>query len=308
MSFLPSLRASAPSSSSSLLSLARPTFVINSSRRYAQIPVQVRSIASTSHRHAAVSSKSRSVQDVEKELEEQKQMMARASRTNPGMDVGSQNLPVFESYVDPQKPLYWFAPGVGDKQYKAERAERATLTRQSLAEIIKRGALPPYQNDMRRSGVDQWRQLMLYTRRQQYIKKSILYFKKMYLDYMKIQAEGTIGQASAVAKDNALQAALNVIRGRRDKMSWELIKENRPPYLVSSRMTVVDPRDMKMAAQVVIRFDTQQALTTQKGNQKPVRKEQRVIENIIFEVMPVDITCDWKVKGKLIEQQEVKKN
>ncbi|WWC66870.1 uncharacterized protein I206_100777 [Kwoniella pini CBS 10737] len=303
MSFLPSLRASAPSSSS-IISISKPLLSSNPSRPY----VQIRSIASTSYRHAAVSSISRSVQDVERELEEQKQMLAKAHRTNPGMDTGFQNLPVFESYVDPQKPFYYFLKGVGDKKYKAERAERASLTRQSLAEIIKRGALPPYQNDMRRSGIDQWRQLMLFTRRQQYIKKSITFFNKMYLDYMKIQAEGTIGQATGIAKDTALQTALNVIRGRKEKMSWELIKENKKPYLVSSRMTVVDPRDMKMAAQVTIRFDTQQALTIQKGTQNPVRREQRVIENIIFEVIPVDITCDWKVKGKLVEQQEVKKN
>ncbi|WVW81757.1 hypothetical protein I302_103753 [Kwoniella bestiolae CBS 10118] len=304
MSFLPTLRASTPSSSIFLSSLKPIISSQPPSRAYGQI----RNISSTSTQHAAMISKSRSVQDVERELEEQKQMLARASRTNPGMDVGVHNLPVFESYVDPQKPIWFFAPYTGDRTYKEERKERATLTRQSLNEIIKRGALPPYQNDMRRSAPDPWRQFMIFTRRQQYIKKAIGYFEKMYNDYMKIQAEGTIGQASAISKDNALQAALNVIRGKKDKMSWELIKVNRPPYLVSSRMTVVDPRNMKMAAQVVIRFDTQQALTTQKKGLQPIRREQRVVENIIFEVIPVDVTCDWKVKGKLIEQQEVKKD
>nr|XP_019002688.1 uncharacterized protein I203_04475 [Kwoniella mangroviensis CBS 8507]OCF66149.1 hypothetical protein I203_04475 [Kwoniella mangroviensis CBS 8507] len=300
MSFLPTLRAAAPSSST-LQCLAKPLL----SSQLAHSPyAQIRNLSSTSTQHAAKMSKPRSVQDVERELEEQKQMLARASRTNPGMDVGVQNLPVF----DPQKPLWFFAPYTGDRTYKEERKERATLTRQSLNEVIKRGALPPYQNDMRRSAPDAWRQFMLWTRRQNYFKKSMIYFNKMYQDYMKVQAEGTIGQASAISKDNALAAALNVIRGRKDTMSWELIKENRPPYLVSSRMTVVDPRDMKMAAQVVIRFDTQQALTTQKKGQQPIRREQRVIENIIFEIFPVDITCDWKVKGKLLEQQEVKKD
>ncbi|KAK6905176.1 hypothetical protein I204_08165 [Kwoniella mangroviensis CBS 8886] len=304
MSFLPTLRAAAPSSST-LQCLAKPLL----SSQLAHSPyAQIRNLSSTSTQHAAKMSKPRSVQDVERELEEQKQMLARASRTNPGMDVGVQNLPVFESYIDPQKPLWFFAPYTGDRTYKEERKERATLTRQSLNEVIKRGALPPYQNDMRRSAPDAWRQFMLWTRRQNYFKKSMIYFNKMYQDYMKVQAEGTIGQASAISKDNALAAALNVIRGRKDTMSWELIKENRPPYLVSSRMTVVDPRDMKMAAQVVIRFDTQQALTTQKKGQQPIRREQRVIENIIFEIFPVDITCDWKVKGKLLEQQEVKKD
>ncbi|WWC85778.1 uncharacterized protein L201_000644 [Kwoniella dendrophila CBS 6074] len=304
MSFLPSLRASAPSSSSlkiSIKPMAAVVAQVTPSNKY----VQIRSISSGSSRNSAAMSKSRSVQDVEKELEEQKQMLARAHRTNPGMDVGLQNLPVFESYVDPQKPLYWFLPGFGDKKYKAERKERASLSRQSLNEIIKRGALPPYQGarEWKRTAFDPWRQAMLFLRRQHYFPSSITHFNKMYTDYMKIQAEGTIGQATAISKDNALQAALNVIKGRKDKMSWELIKENRPPYLVSSRMTVTDPRDMKMAAQMVIRFDTQQALTTQKRGQKPVRREQRVVENIIFEGQPVNVACDWKVKGKLIEQQ-----
>ncbi|WRT63682.1 uncharacterized protein IL334_000605 [Kwoniella shivajii] len=307
MALLPTLRSSLPSSST-ILSLSRPFFPQSSQFSHPYVQLQYRSISSSSSRNAAAMSKSRSVQDVEKELEEQKQMMARASRTNPGMDVGVQNLPVFESYIDPQKPLWYFVAFWTDKAYRAERSERATLTRQSLNEILKRGALPGYDKGFKRNTIDPVRMAWLYMRRQKMIDKSITVFSNMYENYMKIQAEGTIGQATSLAKDNALQAALNVIRGRKDKMSWELIKENSPPYLVSSRMTVVDPRDMKMAAQVVIRFDTQQALTTQKKNQQPARREQRVVENIIFEVMPVDITCSWKVKGKLIEQQEPKKN
>lgn len=54
-----------------------------------------------------------------------------------------------------------------------------------------------------------------------------------------------------------------------------------------------------MAAQIVLAFDTQQAVITQKGSAPPSRRTQHVVENIVFEkIFPS--RDDWKIKGRLI--------
>ncbi|WVQ93826.1 hypothetical protein IAU59_000904 [Kwoniella sp. CBS 9459] len=340
MSLFPSLRAQAQASTSGFTRLARPSSLLlaqlnpSQAQRHQSHPyVSLRnaSTSSTSGSYPAASStpgsstgaqaqgatasalqasKSRSIQDVEKELTEQRQMMARAARTNPGMDIGMQTLPVLEPHVDTPPPFKYYIPYMGDaafKQWKEARKERASLTRQSLAEIINRKGFYEHRKSMLSNTIAPIRNAWLILRRSNVIKKSIAELNRRYHEYMRVQAEGTIGQAAAISKDNALTAASHVIRTRKDKLRWQLIKENAKPYLVSSRLTVVDPRDMRMAAQLVLRFDTEQALITQKGNNTPTRRTQRVVENIIFEAFPINSTCEWKIKGKLVEASGDKK-
>ncbi|WVF66203.1 hypothetical protein IAT40_000943 [Kwoniella sp. CBS 6097] len=334
MSLFPSLRAQAQSSTSSFSKFARPVLThfnpshpqAQATARHPYLSIRNASTSSTSGSYPATSgnttaassasasalqaSKSRSIQDVEKELAEQRQMMARAARTNPGMDIGMQSLPVLEPHVDTPPPFKYYIPYVGDeafKQWKADRKERASLTRQSLAEIISRKGFTEHRNSILSNIMAPVRNGWLMLRRSQSIKRSMAEMSKRYQEYMRVQAEGTIGQAAAISKDNALSAASHVIRTRKDKLRWQLIKENAKPYLVSSRLTVVDPRDMRMAAQLVLRFDTEQALITQKGNNTPTRRTQRVVENIIFEAFPINSTCEWKIKGKLVEANGEKK-
>ncbi|OCF36120.1 hypothetical protein I316_01992 [Kwoniella heveanensis BCC8398] len=328
MSLFPSLRAQAQSSTSGLTKLGRPVLSpFNNPSHHPYLSLRNASTsgsypatsgnstassagasasasASASARALQASSTSRSIQDVEKELAEQRQMMARAARTNPGMDIGTQSLPVLEPHVDTPPPFKYYIPYIGDeafKQWKRERQERAMLTRQSLSEIISRKGFPEHRKSILSNVMAPIRNGWLILRRSNTIKQSIADMNKRYQEYMRIQAEGNIGQAAAISKDNALSAASHVIRTRKDKLRWQLIKENAKPYLVSSRLTVVDPRDMRMAAQLVLRFDTDQALITQKGNNTPTRRTQRVVENIIFEAFPINSTSEWKIKGKLVE-------
>ncbi|WVR03475.1 hypothetical protein IAU60_000466 [Kwoniella sp. DSM 27419] len=301
MSLFPSLRAQAQASSSTLLSFSRPLLATGPQ---GYIPLTSRRHASTEAKKPAqnpFASRSRSIQEVEKELEEQRAMLARAARTNPGMDIGNQTIPVLEPYIDPKKPLWYFLPFVGDKAYKTERKERSDMTRQSLGEIIARRGFEEHRKSFLSGTAAPIRNAWLIVRRSAAIQKTMASFGQRYQEYQKVLAEGTIGQAQSISKDTALAAATYVIRRRKDKLRWQLIKENAKPYLVSSRLTIVDPRDMRMAAQMVVRFDTEQALITQKGNSTPTRRTQRVVENIIFEAFPINRHTEWKIKGKLIE-------
>lgn len=73
-----------------------------------------------------------------------------------------------------------------------------------------------------------------------------------------VGCSGTLGQVLSVSKEDAYSAAQNIIRNRKDKLKWQLVKENKSAKLVWARMTVLDPREDKMAAQIVLAFDTQQ--------------------------------------------------
>lgn len=73
-----------------------------------------------------------------------------------------------------------------------------------------------------------------------------------------VGCSGTLGQALSISKDDAYSAAQNIIRSRKDKLKWQLVKENKSAKLVWARMTMLDPREDKMAAQIVLAFDTQQ--------------------------------------------------
>ncbi|KAK8845449.1 hypothetical protein IAR55_006162 [Kwoniella newhampshirensis] len=248
-------------------------------------------------------SPAKSVQDVERELEEQRAMINRSARMNPGMDVTSQVLPVFESYIDPPKPITYFLNRSKDREYKQERKERSNLTIQSVAELIARGGIDQYRDSFWRwYAPGPMRNAWIWLRRDGMLKKELKGLSEKYNEYMRVQASGTMGQASHIAKDNALSLAQSVIKGRRDKLTWQLVKENSRPRLVSARMTITDPRDMRMAAQMVVTFDTQQALITQKGNATPTRRTRRVVEHVIFErLIPARDNFGWKVKGKLLE-------
>ncbi|WWD22396.1 hypothetical protein CI109_106887 [Kwoniella shandongensis] len=292
MSLLPTLRAQASTSSiTPFAQLVRPHPLLQTAA------TRIR-FASTSTPNTA-----KSVQDVEKELEEQRAMISRSARMNPGMDVTSQVLPVFESYIDPPKPVTYFLNRSKDREYKLARRERSNLTIQSVAELISRGGINQYRNSFWRwYAPGPMRNLWIYIRRDGMLKKELAELKEKYYDYMRVQASGTLGQASHLAKDNALSIAQSVIKGRRDKLTWQLVKENVKPRLVSARMTIMDPRDMRMAAQMVVTFDTQQALVTQKGNATPTRRTQRVLDHIIFErLIPAKDGSGWKIKGKLLE-------
>lgn len=227
-------------------------------------------------------------------------MLARASRSNPGVDLSAQKLPLFEATYDPPRnwPEFWHK--TKDAVYERDRKDRQDLTNQSISELIGQGGLEEYKNSPIRFYMPSLiRRGFVWLNPAGSISKSIKNLTELYYKYMQVQASGTLGQALSISKDDAYSAAQNIIRGRKDKLKWQLVKENKSTKLVWARMTMLDPREDKMAAQIVLAFDTQQAVITQKGSAPPSRRTQHVVENIVFEkIFPS--RDDWKIKGRLI--------
>ncbi|WVO18467.1 hypothetical protein L204_106184 [Cryptococcus depauperatus] len=271
----------------------------------ALIPLAASSI--TSFRYASSSAqrlntpqKSKLQLELEQKLEEQKQMFSRMERANPGIDLAGSKLPIIEPCVDPPRLWSdWISFGKSnDKAYETARADREKMTRQSIGNMISQGGLDEYKNSVVRQLPGPLINAWVGIRGAGAMSKTVKQLTEMYNKYMQIQASGTMGQALSISTDDALIAAQNVIRGRKDNLTWELDKENKRPRLISARITVVDPRDGKMAAQVTLAFDTQQSLIIQKGNSAPTRRTQRVFEIIVFENR-LGSNEGWKLKGKL---------
>nr|ODN92598.1 hypothetical protein L203_00877 [Cryptococcus depauperatus CBS 7841] len=264
----------------------------------ALIPLAASSI--TSFRYASSSAqrlntpqKSKLQLELEQKLEEQKQMFSRMERANPGIDLAGSKLPIIEPCVDPPRLWSdWISFGKSnDKAYKTARADREKMTRQSIGNMISQGGLDEYKNSVVRQLPGPLINAWVGIRGAGAMSKTVKQLTEMYNN-------GTMGQALSISTDDALIAAQNVIRGRKDNLTWELDKENKRPRLISARITVVDPRDGKMAAQVTLAFDTQQSLIIQKGNSAPTKRTQRVFEIIVFENR-LGSNEGWKLKGKL---------
>ncbi|XAO26527.1 hypothetical protein I312_105364 [Cryptococcus bacillisporus CA1280] len=273
-------------------------------RHSASLSTATRSATLFSLRYASSTTqpkpKSKLTKELELEAEEQRQMLARAARSNPGVDLSAQKLPLFEAQYDAPRswPEFWHK--TKDAEYERDRKDRQDLTNQSISELIGQGGLEEYKNSPIRFYMPSLvRRGFVWLNPAGSISRSIKSLTELYYKYMQVQASGTLGQVLSISKDDAYSAAQNIIRNRKDKLKWQLVKENKSAKLVWARMTVLDPREDKMAAQIVLAFDTQQAVITQKDSAPPTRRTQHVVENIVFEkIFPS--RDDWKIKGRLI--------
>ncbi|WVQ76267.1 hypothetical protein IAR50_005932 [Cryptococcus sp. DSM 104548] len=312
MSLIPSFRQASSIAARGVSQSFRPC-------RVAYVPLSSSPLAFA--RYASTTPKARSkssslTEDLEKQVEEQKAQLARAEKANPAMSFGTAVLPVFEPVVDPPTklagvPVLEFVyRGLNkinpfakiDPEAEEGRRERYSYTAQTIGELIGRRALDGYTTSFLVHTPTPARHMYLWLRGTGAVKKATRAFAEQYYAYMQAQASGTVGQALALSKDEAYKTALHIIRNRKDKLTWQLVKENQPPAILSARMTLIDPRDGKIGAQIVVGFDTQQALITHKENGTATRRTRRVEELMIFERL-IPEREGWRLKGKLVPKE-----
>ncbi|ODO02056.1 hypothetical protein L198_02787 [Cryptococcus wingfieldii CBS 7118] len=306
MSLIPSFRQASSTATRGFSRSIRPS-------RVAYVPLSSSPLAFTRHASTAPKTKSKLTEDLEKKVEAQKAQMARAEKANPAMSFGTQTLPVFEPFLDPPTKLPEFLHRVWNKvnpwikvdpEAEEFRRERYSYTVQTIGELMAKRALEEYRTSFLVHTPSPARHMWLWMRGPGAASKTVKAFAQKYYEYMQCQASGTIGQALALSKDEAYKTAQHIIRNRKDKLTWQLVKENKPPVLLSARMTMIDPRDMKIGAQIVVAFDTQQALITHKSNGTATRRTRRVEEMMIFERL-IPHRDGWKIKGKLVPKENI---
>ncbi|TYJ51767.1 hypothetical protein B9479_007639 [Cryptococcus floricola] len=304
MSLIPSFRQASSTATRGFSRSIRPS-------RVAYVPLSSSPLAFTRHASNAPKTRSKLTEDLEKKVEAQKAQMARAEKANPAMSFGTQTLPVFEPFLDPPTRLPEFLRRVFNKfrpkvdpEAEQSRRERYSYTVQTIGELMAKRALEEYRTSFLVYTPSPARHMWLWMRGPGAASKTVKAFAQKYYEYMQCQASGTIGQALTLSKDEAYKTAQHIIRNRKDKLTWQLVKENKSPVLLSARMTMIDPRDMKIGAQIVVAFDTQQALITHKSNGTATRRTRRVEEMMIFERL-LPHRDGWKIKGKLVPKENI---
>lgn len=83
------------------------------------------------------------------------------------------------------------------------------------------------------------------------------------------------------------------------KMDWSLISYTSEPVVLAARLAPIDLEGAIEVAQITLRIDATQALTVGGGRgQKEQRKEQRTVENWVFE-RHLPARMGWRVKERV---------
>ncbi|KAK4683894.1 hypothetical protein P7C73_g6317, partial [Tremellales sp. Uapishka_1] len=273
MSLFPSLKASS-SRQARTLSLPRSAFPLH--RRYASNKPKEQG----------------SIQAAEKQLAEQQ----RQSRMMPGLDMASIATPVLEPIIDPPAQWTWlYQGGLRPKwNYTKVRFTRFRTTIASLSEIIKRKGIETVRAKHVGAAVVQFFAGFKPSRVADLMMKDAY---RQYQVYNQAQASGDVATLRSVATASALSSAL-AIQKNPAAMKWELISENRKPKIISARLAPISANGSIVTGQIVLRFDTDQALTVTPRGKASKTTTRRVVDHYVFErILPGG--PGWKLKQRL---------
>lgn len=123
-------------------------------------------------------------------------------------------------------------------------------------------------------------------------------FVKAYETYNRAQAKGDAVGLRQVSVGPALDRASKVANalGRTAASNdWSLVRMVKRPKVISVRTSAIDMKNSVFATQIVIRFDTEQSLTS---GRPPKQRTTRIVENVVFDRKDLPGSA-WVIKDKL---------
>lgn len=237
--------------------------------------------------------KSYTAQAADEQLEEIARRTAQLKRMGRNIDFTSVDMPPLEYIVEPPFSAQ-FLLGKGRWTYWQDRGRRYINTRRCMAETRRRGGFEPPSPEGRMA---RFVQFFANIRQASLGRDLIEELFSIYTKYNAAQAIGDEGILRQLSSGQALSDALRLAPTARSKrMSWELVRRD-AVHLKSARISPVDTDSQIFMSQVVLRIETEQALSTGTNGQKS-RRQQKVVENWMFErVLPPRV--GWKIKQKL---------
>lgn len=145
-------------------------------------------------------------------------------------------------------------------------------------------------------GIVQWGKVGRLTGAGKALQPTLDTFADMYEDYNRAQATGDLPILPSLATGPALARARKAARAtQRLNAKWALVKVNTPATLQTVRYVPMYSADGPKLAQITVKFDTTQKLTTTSAKGRSER-EMRVVENVVFE-RTSEANSAWRIKS-----------
>jgi len=221
-------------------------------------------------------------------------------QTMPGLSPELQGLPLQDAYVLP--PLHELGiQSVGgvsaSAKYIYKRLMRWINTYRSVLTLAKAKALP-------RIPGKKWYQAFTMSSGSRPLVEEL---KDVYVKYNEAQASGDIHTLRIVSTGTALKEAEGRISALPPgaNMKWQVQQWHGYPLhprdqkLVNVRVLETDLKGQRQLGQIIVRFDSDQALTVTQRNKAPIVRTSRVREYWAFERMISDRQSRWKIRERI---------